>query len=49
MIPNYFVSHVSGGVVEGVNTKIKLLRRAFGFRNFAHFRLRVLMDCEGRP
>ncbi|MDP9372744.1 MAG: hypothetical protein M3Q65_09895 [Chloroflexota bacterium] len=23
-------------------------RRAFGYRNFEHFRLRVLVECDGR-
>jgi len=37
-------------MVEGLNNKIKLLKRqAFGFGNDSHFRLRVLMACEGRP
>lgn len=49
-ILNYFVAHTSSGMVEGLNNKIKLLKRqAFGFGNDSHFRLRVLMACEGRP
>ena len=49
-ILNYFVEWTSSGLVEGLNNKIKLLKRlAFGFRNDSHFRLRVLMACEGRP
>ena len=49
-ILNYFVRHTSSGMVEGLNNKIKLLKRlAFGFGNDSHFRLRVLMACEGRP
>jgi transposase len=47
-ILNYFVARTTSGVVEGLNNKIKLiLRRAFGFSNHEHFRLRVLMGCDG--
>jgi transposase len=49
-ILNYFVQRTTSGVVEGLNNKIKLVkRRAFGFRNDAHFRLRVLLACNGTP
>lgn len=48
VILNYFHEHVSSGVVEGLNTKVKLVKRTgCGFRNFAHFRLRLLMECCG--
>jgi transposase len=47
-ILNYFVRRTTSGLVEGLNNKIKLVkRRAFGFRNDAHFRLRVLLACDG--
>jgi transposase len=47
-ILNYFVNRTTNGLVEGLNNKIKLIkRRAFGFRNDDHFRLRVLMECDG--
>lgn len=47
-ILNYFPERLNSGFVEGLNNKIKLVkRRAFGFRNFAHFRLRVLIECGG--
>jgi transposase len=47
-ILNYFVERRSNGVVEGCNNKIKLIkRRAYGFTNDSHFRLRVLMECDG--
>ena len=47
-ILNYFVERHSNGVVEGCNNKIKLIkRRAYGFTNDSHFRLRVLMECDG--
>lgn len=42
-IANYFHKRTTSGMVEGINNKIKLIkRRAFGFRNFEHFRLRVI-------
>jgi transposase len=42
-IANYFCQRTTSGIVEGINNKIKLIkRRAFGFRNFEHFRLRVM-------
>jgi len=43
-ILNYFEGRHSHGFAEGVNLKLKLIhRRAFGYRNFAHFRLHVLV------
>ncbi len=49
-ILNYFVRRTTSGLVEGRNHKIKLVkRRAFGFSNDAHFRLRVLLACDGTP
>lgn len=48
VILNYFHDRLTSGVVEGLNNKLKLIkRRAFGYRNFAHFRLRVLVECDG--
>lgn len=42
-ILNYFISKTTNGFVEGLNNKIKLLKRiGFGFTNFEHFRLRIL-------
>ena len=47
-ILNYFVARRTNGRVEGCNNKIKLIkRRAYGFTNDSHFRLRVLMECDG--
>lgn len=46
-ILNYFDGRHSNGFAEGVNLKIKLLnRRGFGYRNFQHFRLHVLVAFE---
>lgn len=45
-ILNYFGVRLTSGVVEGMNTKIKLLKRTgFGFRNFKNFRLRIFGAC----
>lgn len=43
-ILNYFDGRHSNGFAEGVNLKIKLInRRGFGYRNFANFRLHILV------
>ena len=45
---NYFIARVSQGFVEGINNAIRaIIRRAFGFRNFDHFRLQVLAQYGG--
>lgn len=45
-ILNYFHARVTQGFVEGINNKVKLIkRRCFGFRNFHNFRLRLLAQC----
>lgn len=42
-ICNYFINRTTNGVMEGINNKIKLIKRqAYGFRNFDSFRLRLL-------
>jgi transposase len=42
-ILNYFNHRTTNSPSEGINNKIKLVkRRAYGFRNFQHFRLRIL-------
>jgi transposase len=48
ILPNLLLCSNSSGFVEGLNNKLKLIkRRAFGYRNFEHFRLRVLWECDG--
>jgi transposase len=48
VILNYFHDRLNSGVVEGLNNKLKLIKRlAYGYRNIAHFRLRVLVECDG--
>jgi transposase len=42
-IVNYFYQRTTNGPAEGINNKIKVIKRmAYGFRNFANFRLRIL-------
>lgn len=42
-ICNYFISHTTSGVMEGINNKAKLImRQGYGFTNFESFRARLL-------
>lgn len=42
-ICNYFLSCTTSGVMEGINNRIKLIKRqAYGFVNFDNFRARLL-------
>ncbi len=42
-ICNYFISHSTSGTMEGINNKIKLIKRqGYGFTNFENFRLPLL-------
>jgi Transposase and inactivated derivatives len=44
-ILNFFTYRISNGIVEGINNAIKTLKRvAYGFRNFDHFRNRILVS-----
>ena len=39
---------LNNGITEGFHRKMKLIqRRAYGYRNFANYRLRVLVECSG--
>ena len=43
-ILNYFATRVTQGVVEGKNHRAKVIQRqAYGYRNFANYRLRLLL------
>lgn len=43
-ITTYFETRTTSGVVEGINNRLKLIKRlGYGFRNFSNFRLRCLM------
>jgi transposase len=45
-VVSFFNHRITSGFVEGMNSKIKLLKRiAFGIPNFQHFRLRILWAC----
>ncbi len=44
-ILGYFDNRTSQGIVEGINQKIKLIkRRAYGMTNFDNFRRRILLN-----
>jgi transposase len=41
-ICNYFENQTTNGLTEGMNTKIKLIKRiSYGFTNFEHLRLKL--------
>jgi len=45
-ILNYFNQRTSQGFVEGINNKIKLIkRRGYGYPNFDQFSQRILIEC----
>ncbi len=47
-IANYFITHQTSGFVEGLNTKLKVLkRRCYGLRNIGRLFQRVVLDLEG--
>jgi transposase len=44
-ILNYFNGRWSNGMVEGINNRIKMIkRRAFGYEDFSSFRTRILVE-----
>jgi transposase len=46
-IVGYFDYRTTSGIVEGINNKLKLIKRsAFGFRNFKNFRLIALISWQ---
>ena len=41
----YFDNNATSGVVEGINNKLKLIKRSgYGFINFDNFRIRCLLN-----
>lgn len=49
-ILNYFIESWTNAFAEGINNKIKLIkRRAFGYTNFDHLRLHILVECTPNP
>lgn len=46
-IIGYFDNRTTSGVVEGINNKLKLIKRsAYGFRNFENYRIRCLLNLQ---
>ena len=46
-ILNYFRTRITNGRTEGYNRKAKLIqRKAYGYRNFENYRLRLIYDCR---
>ena len=46
-IINSFQCQLTNGPIEGTNNKIKAIKRtAYGFRNFEHFRIRILLALK---
>ncbi len=46
-ICNYFMNRTTSGTMEGINNKIKLIKRqGYGFTNFKNFRLRLLASLS---
>jgi len=49
-ILNYFSQRCSSGPVEGLNNKIKVIkRRGYGFRNIMNFARRIFLDINLKP
>ncbi len=49
-ILNYFTHRRNSGPVEGLNNKIKVIkRRGFGFRNIVNFAKRLFLDINYKP
>ena len=47
-ITNYFIDRASSGFVEGLNNKLKVLkRRCYGIYNLKHLFQRIYLDLEG--
>ncbi|MBI3555464.1 MAG: transposase [Deltaproteobacteria bacterium] len=45
-ILNYFLSRITNARTEGFNNKAKVVkRRAYGYRSFRNYRLKVLTAC----
>ena len=49
-ITNAGIYHIGTSVLEGINNKIKVIKRvAFGFRDFDYFFLRIMDAFRGKP
>jgi transposase len=48
VIANYFINHHTSGFVEGLNNKLKVLkRRCYGMRNIGRLFQRLTLDVSG--
>jgi len=48
LVANYFISHHTSSFVEGLNNKLKVLkRRCYGLGNVSHLFQRLTLDLEG--
>ncbi len=48
MICNYFLRRETSGWVEGINNKVKVIkRRCYGITNLKHFFQRIYLDLQG--
>jgi len=48
LIANYFINHQTSGFVEGLNNKLKVLkRRCYGLRNVVRLFQRLTLDLDG--
>ena len=44
-IIGYFGTRITQGIVEGINNKLKLIKRSgYGFNNFENFKIRSLLN-----
>ena len=42
-ILNYFTNRITSSIIEGINNKVKLIKRlGFGFTNFTNFKYRII-------
>ena len=49
-IENMFESNITNGLIEGLNNKIKSIKRtAFGYSNFSNFKKRVFDSSRYYP
>ena len=40
----------NNGIIEGFHRKMKLIqRRAYGFKNFSNYRLRLMLNAANKP
>jgi len=48
LVANYFINRDTSGWVEGINNKVKVIkRRCYGITNLKHFFQRILLDLQG--